>query len=177
VTAESRCHILPFGRLADVGKAVIGFDDLPRPPMRHGNLRQQELQPLLETTEALHCLFHLTGLVIFAAEDDEIVVLPSIDTHVVVRIAGIPEEPFVHRAARHPAADDVRAVRRQLRLKDGRGQQSRLPLQRHVRRDEHMLAMYSRAAGGRGSDRCPFDVVDIRLLEDLAAFSGGEEPQ
>ena len=40
-----------------------------------------------------------------------------------------------------------------------------------------MLAMYPRAAGRRGSDRRPLDVVDIRLLEDLAAFSGGEEPQ
>ena len=177
IARESGCDELPLCCLADVGKAVVGFDDLPRPAVRDADVGQELLEPPLEPVEALRRVFHLSRLVIFAAEDHEVVVVASIDAQVVVRIAGIPEQRLGNRAARHPAANDVRRVRRELRLQQRCRQQSGLALQRHVRRDQHVLAVDAMAVRGRRRDRCALDLLDLGALVHLAALADAEEPQ
>ena len=163
VARETGGDELPLGVLADVGKAVVGLDDLSRPSMRDADVRQQLLDPLFEPVEALRRFFDLPGLVILAAEDDEVMIVTAIDTQVVVRIAGVPEERFRHRAARYPSADDVGAVGRELGLQQRRREQARLALQRDVRRDQHVFAVNAMAVGGRGRDGRAVDLLDFVL--------------
>ena len=163
---------MAIGGLANVRQAIVGLDDLSRPAVGEADVGNQFFQPLFECGVALRRVFHLAGLVILAAEDHVVVIVAPIDAQIIVRVARVPEQRLGNGAALHPAADSVRAVERQLRLKEARRHQIRHALQRHVRGDEYVLAVDAMAAFGDCRDaRRGFDLIHVRALEHVAAFA------
>ena len=61
----------------------------------------------LEPLEAAHGVLGLTGLVIVAAEDDEVVIRALVQAQVVVRTRGVPEQHVRHRALRDATGNDI----------------------------------------------------------------------
>jgi hypothetical protein len=84
--------------------------------MRHLDIRNEMLQRPLERFEAGGRVRNLTGLVIFAAEDEVIEFPLPIDAQVVIRICRVPEAGFRHRSALDLPANHVARIQRELGL-------------------------------------------------------------
>ena len=81
-----------------IRQSVRRLDDLSRPPMRDLDAADHRAQRPLEPLEAGLRVGRLTGLVIFAAEDHEVVIAMRLDAEVVIRIGGVPEQRVGNRA-------------------------------------------------------------------------------
>ena len=122
----------------------------------------------LEPLEAAHGVLGLAGLVIVAAEDDEVVIGARVEAQVVVGIRGVPEQQIRHRAFRDATADDIRRVEIELRLEERRARDVGLAHQRRVRRKDDVLAG-NRAAASLDAERLVDHLVTRRLLEHVGA--------
>ena len=69
-----------LGGLADIRETIRRFNDLSRPAVRNLDASKHRQQRALQTIEAGAGVGHLTGLVIFAAEDHEIVIVVRFDS-------------------------------------------------------------------------------------------------
>src|SRR5262245_21816546 len=78
--------------------------------MRHLDVVDQRTQCPLEAVEAGRRVGRLAGLVIFAAEDHEVVVAMRFDPEIVIRVGGVPEQRVGNPASVDRAPDDVRGV-------------------------------------------------------------------
>jgi len=104
---------------ADVRHVVHRLHHLPRPVVLYALDHRETLAgPLLETCKTLSHVVRLTGPVILAADDKNLVielvagaVLGLLQADVVVGIGRIPVQSVRNRAARNARADDVGAVR------------------------------------------------------------------
>ncbi len=105
---------------ADVRQAIGRLDDLPRPSVAQGDRRQHRRHGRLEARIAVAGIRFLTGLVIFAAENHQIVIPMWLDAQVVIRTRRVPEQRVRHHAFCHPSGDDVAGVERELRLEQRR---------------------------------------------------------
>ena len=77
---------------------------------------------------------------ILAAKDDEVVILVSVETQVVVRVGGVPEERVWNGAARYPSSDDITRVQKYFRLEERRAQNIGFAGQRRMRRNDDVVA-------------------------------------
>ena len=81
----------------------------------------------------------LAGLVILAAEDDEVVIRLRLDPQVVIGIRGVPEQRVGHLPFRRAPADDVGGIESQLRLEERRARHPGVAHERVVR-GQHDIA-------------------------------------
>ena len=108
----------PLGERAasDVRQAVGRLEVLGRPPVRHGLDGEPRSGVVLETAKGREGLLgRMTGLVVLAAQDEELLVLAPEAAHVVVRLRGVPEQRVRHGVA-EAQGDEVREVRDELGL-------------------------------------------------------------
>ena len=89
-------------------------------------LRQRLFEPFVTGVRVVG----LAGLVILAAEDDEVVVRMRVDPQVVIGIRGVPEQSIGHLALRRAPGDDVGGIESQLRLKERRARHLRIAHER-----------------------------------------------
>jgi len=75
---------------ADVGEPVICLDHLARPSVGEREPGQQRVRHRLERRVARAGVIHLTGLVILAAQNGEVIPRPPLDAQVVVRVGRVP---------------------------------------------------------------------------------------
>ncbi len=105
IAAEAGRDELARRVLADIGQAVLCFDDLAHPPMPDFRAGEKLAQALSERLEDRFRILFLPGLDVLATEDDVLMIRVVVDSQIVVRITRIPEAPpgpcqaeRVHRA-------------------------------------------------------------------------------
>ena len=116
VPGETGGDELMVGCAADVRQAVGRLDDLARPPVRDLHARNPGAQRLLQARVAGLRVRGLTGLVILATEDDEVIGAMRVQPDVVIRVVRIPEQGVGDRALRHATRNHVTGIQGQLRL-------------------------------------------------------------
>ena len=84
-----------LGCLPDVRQAIRRLDDLTRPAVRHFDVRDDRLERLREPVVARARIGRLSGFVILAAEDYQVVLAVRVDPKVMIRIRSIPEDVLV----------------------------------------------------------------------------------
>ena len=102
VAGKARRDELLLGGFADVGEAVVGFDDLARPAAVDLGLRNDLLEHLAKLREAVFQILFLSGLVVFAAEDGVLALDPvrfAVDSQIVIGVGCVPECGFGQLAA------------------------------------------------------------------------------
>ena len=108
---------------------------------------------LFEASIACLRMILLPRLVVFAAEDHDVMVPVRLDAKKMVGVGRVPPQCVGHDSTRDTAGDDVAGVERQLRLKKGGDSHAGEAGQRIVRRDDDVLARHRvsiglHAAGG-----------------------------
>ena len=139
--------------------------------MRHLDIVDDRFECALESIEAPTGVLCLPGLVIFPAEDDEIVVAVRFEAQIVVRIGGVPEQRVRHASLCDASADDVARVERKLGLKQHRRHETGRSSQRRMR-GEHDRSARNRVAVCVDRERRVAEFLGGGVLEDHAAAIG-----
>ena len=111
-------HVVVTRIAADERQAVESFQDLSAPTVGEGLDHRKALpRPGLEPAVALRDVVGLSGLVIFPADEEALPALPHrLKPHVVKRVLDVPVKRARHGTLGHEGPDDVRHVRRLLRV-------------------------------------------------------------
>src|SRR5687767_14854480 len=91
----------------NVRQAVRSLDDLARPSVAQGTLRNLCKQRALQMLVTGRRFRQLTGLVVLAAEDYDVVIAVTIDSQVTIRLFRIPEERVGDPVNRYAPGNDV----------------------------------------------------------------------
>ena len=78
--------------------------------------REPLARPALESPVAIHGVVRLAGLVVLAADDQELAPARLVQAHVVVRVAGVPVKPLADGAGLHARGDGIGHVGSLLRV-------------------------------------------------------------
>src|SRR4051812_21730982 len=90
------------GIAADESKAVHRFHDLSRPSeVYFAGGRESLARPVLQSSESFVGVVRLAGLMVFAADDECLVLAIRCQPHIMIRIEGIPIQTLVN-ASWHP---------------------------------------------------------------------------
>src|SRR4030095_5188764 len=124
VAAETGGDELVLRGLTNEGQAIIRFHNLAQPAMLdHGGWKRR-FEPLVKPLEDSSGIVLPTGLAVFAAKDGVVTVRVPVNSQIVVRLAGVPEESFGEAAGGEPRAQYVAGVERKLRLKERRSHET-----------------------------------------------------
>ena len=149
------------------GQAVGRLDDLTRPAMRQFDIWHDCAEMFFETPIARLRILLLPGLVIFAAEDHDVMVPVRLDAKKPVGVSRVPPECVGHDTARDTPSDHVAGVQRQLRLKQRGASHAAEAHQGIVRRDDDVLACHRMSIGFHRA-RVVAEFVGFRVLVDSA---------
>jgi len=104
------------------------------------DIRDHACEGALQLGVARFGIAGLPGFVILAAEDDNVVVLVTVETQVMIRVGCVPEEGVGNGAARDTPCYDVCRIEKQFRLKQRRAHDVRFAHQRRVRGHDDVVA-------------------------------------
>src|SRR5687767_3197992 len=137
--------------------------------MRELDVGEHRRERLFQTSIAGVRVCHLPCLVILTAKDHDVVVAMSLESEVVIRIRGVPEEPVSNGALPDASGDRIAGVQRQLGLKDRGARHPREANQWIVRRDDDLTGM-DPVAVRLHAPRLFAELLGLGVLEDLAAI-------
>ena len=104
--------------LTNEGQPVICLHHLAQPPMLHRGHGQDAVETLGEPLKHVVGVLFLPGLDIFSAEDDIVMIRVGIHPEIVIRVAGIPPQPFRHGPFRHARAQHVAGIEGEFTLEE-----------------------------------------------------------
>src|SRR4029079_2109061 len=103
---------LVAGIAADVGERVHRLHHLPRPAILDvTELREALARPRRQARVGIIVVLLLPGLVVLAADDEQLGIAVAMEPNVVIRMRRAPVERRLDGAARHASRDDVGAIR------------------------------------------------------------------
>ena len=177
VSGITRCNpdvLIRAGILSDVRHKVYRLYDLARPAVLDLLQHWETLaSPLLEAYESLFGVQRLTGLVIFAADDEHLViqlvsepVFAGLDADVMVGIGRVPVEAMRHGAFWNSPSDDVGAIGSLLAVDD------EPVVHRSIGTDDNVVGADYVATSGRDLSRLAvFDFLGVHAGVNAAAIA------
>ena len=135
--------------------------------MRQFDVRNDGSELLFEPPIAGLRILLLPGLVVFAAENDHVMVSVRLDSKELVGVRRVPPKCVGHDTAGDTSGDHVARVQRQLRLEQGGARDAAEAHQRVVRRDDDVLAGYGMSVG-LDCAGVVAELVGFGVLVDLA---------
>ena len=168
---SSNENILSIGGIAtDESERVDRLHHLARPAKFHCLNFEAIAGPLFELAPSLRAVMLLAGLVIFATNDQDVMIFATLDAQVVIRLpeifGSVPEQYRRNRSLENARADYVGCVRRLL------GMNHHAIVDRRISCDNDRVGFDGIAAGRRDvSILSTLDLVGVCARENLATFA------